>query len=123
MPVVLRLVPLVIGLMAYWALWRARERMNPHAVTLALTIALVYALVKGVLFPDAGSRYPLVDGSLMLLGFLLATGFRVDVLAGPQSLKPDERVHPRRSLFVFAGLCLGIAMCAIFDFIVQPHIG
>ncbi len=34
----------------------------------------------------------------MLLGFLLATGFRVDVLAGSQWLKPGERVHPRRRL-------------------------
>lgn len=73
MPIALRLAPLLIGLMGYWALWRARARMKPHAVTLALTIAFVYALVKGVLFPDAGSRYPLVDGSLMLLGFLLVT--------------------------------------------------
>ena len=96
--------------------------MALHAVALALSIAFVYTLAKGVLFPDDGSRYPLVDGSLMLLGFLLVSGFRVDVLAGPQSLKPGERVHPRRSFFVFAGLCLGIAMCAIFDFIVQPHI-
>lgn len=59
----------------------------------------------------------------MLLGFLLVTRFRVDVLAGQESLKPGERVHPRRNLFIFAGLCGGIAMCALFDFVLQPHLG
>lgn len=123
MSLVLRLLPICIGLMGYWALWRSRTRMKPQAVALILTIAFVYAMVKGVLWPDSTSRYPLVDGSLMLLGFLLVTGFRVDLLARQESLKPGERVHPRRNRFIFVGLCVGIAMCAVFDFVLKPQLG
>lgn len=122
MGILLDLAPLAVGIGGYWALWRARSRMKPHAMTVILTTAFVYVLVKGVLFPDEGSRYALVDGSLVLLGFLLVTGCRVDVLAGPQTLRSGESVHPRRSTYVWAGLFVGLVLCAVFDFVVRPSL-
>jgi hypothetical protein len=45
MSIALGLVPIGIGLMGYWALWRARTRMKAQALSLTLTITFVYAIV------------------------------------------------------------------------------
>lgn len=102
------LVPVVVGALGGWSLGLGRTRLKPSAYRTQLSIAAVVILVKGFLFPDATTTHPLVDGAMMLLGFLIATRFRLDRLARQAQLLLGVLQERHRTGIIWAGIAAGL---------------
>jgi len=94
--------------MGAWSLWLGRFRLKRSVYSTQLTVAAAVILVKGFLFPDSTTHHPLIDGAMMLLGFLIATRFRLDRLARQAQLQPGAVQDRNRTRIIWAGMALGL---------------